>query len=53
MDAQHLNIDSLRFVKDENWIQFEVLSSQEVEIKDSTAKKCTPPRKERKKFFFE
>lgn len=22
MDAQHLNIDSLRFVKDENWIRF-------------------------------
>ena len=53
MDAQHLNIDSLRFVKDENWIQFEVLSSEEVEVKDSTAKKGTPPRKERKKFFFE
>jgi len=53
MDAQHLNIDSLRFVKDENWIQFEVLSTEEVEIKDSTAKKGTPPRKERKKFFFE
>jgi dipeptidyl aminopeptidase/acylaminoacyl peptidase len=53
MDAQHLNIDSLRFVKDENWIQFEVLSTQEIEIKDSTAKKGTPPKKERKKHFFE
>ena len=30
MDAQHLNIDSMRFVKDENWIQFEVLSTQEM-----------------------
>ena len=53
MDAQHLMIDSLRFVKDENWIQFEVLSTQEIEIKDSTAKKGTPPKKERKKYFFE
>jgi dipeptidyl-peptidase-4 len=53
MDAQHLNIDSLRFIKDENWIQFEVLSTQEIEIKDSTVKKGTPPKKERKKYFFE
>jgi dipeptidyl-peptidase-4 len=53
MDAQHLNIDSLRFVKDENWIQFEVLSTQEIEVKDSTAKKGAPPKKERKKHFFE
>ena len=35
-DAQHLEIDSLRFIKDENWIQFEVKSSLDVEIKDST-----------------
>ncbi|HEY0067525.1 MAG TPA: DPP IV N-terminal domain-containing protein, partial [Flavisolibacter sp.] len=53
MDAQHLNIDSLRFVKDENWIQFEVLSTQEIEVKDTTAKKGAPPKKERKKYFFE
>jgi dipeptidyl-peptidase 4 len=53
MDAQHLMIDSLRFVKDENWIQFEVLSTEEIEIKDTTAKKGTPPKKERKKYFFE
>jgi len=53
MDAQHLNIDSLRFVKDENWIQFEVLSTEEVEVKDTTAKKGGPPKKERKKYFFE
>jgi dipeptidyl-peptidase 4 len=52
-DAQHLDIDSLRFVKDENWIQFEVVSSQEIEVKDSTAKKGTPPKKEKKKFYFE
>jgi dipeptidyl-peptidase 4 len=53
MDAQHLMIDSLRFIKDENWIQFEVLSTQEIEVKDTTAKNGTPPKKERKKYFFE
>lgn len=52
-DAQHLDIDSLRFVRDENWIQFEVKSSQEVEVKDTTAKKGAAPKKEKKKFFFE
>lgn len=53
MDAEHLNIDSLRFIKDENWIQFEVLSTQDSVIKDSTAKRGTPPKTEKKKFFFE
>ena len=53
MDAQHLNIDSLRFVKDENWIQFQVQSTEEIEIKDTTAKKGTPPKKEKKKYYFE
>ncbi len=59
MDAQNLNIDSMRFIKDENWIQFEVLSTEEVLVKDTTskkdtaAKKGTPPKKERKKYFFE
>lgn len=53
MDAQHLNIDSLRFVKDENWIQFEVLSTQEIEVKDTADKKGTPPKKERKRYYFE
>jgi len=52
-DAQHLMIDSLRFIKDENWIQFEVKSSQEVERKDTTVKKGTPPVKEKKVFYFE
>lgn len=52
-DAQHLAIDSMRFVKDESWIQFEVLSTEEVEVRDSTAKKGTPPKKERKRFYFE
>jgi dipeptidyl-peptidase 4 len=53
MDAQHLNIDSMRFVKDENWIQFEVKSTEEIEKKDSTAKKGTLPAKERKVYYFE
>ena len=52
MDAQHLNIDSMRFIKDENWIHFEVKSTLEVEKKDSTAKKGTPPTKEKKIYFF-
>jgi dipeptidyl aminopeptidase/acylaminoacyl peptidase len=53
MDAQHLNIDSMRFIKDENWVHFEVKSTIDVEKKDSTAKKGTPPVKEKKIFFFE
>ncbi|MCW3088365.1 MAG: family peptidase [Sediminibacterium sp.] len=52
-DAQHLGLDSMRFIKDENWIQFEVKSTEEIEKKDSTAKKGTPPVKERKVFYFE
>lgn len=52
-DAQHLTIDSLRFVKDENWIQFEVKSTEEVERKDTTVKKGSPPAKERKVYYFE
>ena len=42
-DAKHLGLDSLRFIKDENWIQFEVKSSESIHKlnsnKDSTAKK--------------
>ncbi|GAC1418863.1 MAG: DPP IV N-terminal domain-containing protein [Flavisolibacter sp.] len=53
MDAQHLNIDSMRFVKDENWIQFEVKSSLEMDKKDSLAKKELTPVKEKKIFYFE
>ena len=34
-DAKHLGLDSLRFIKDENWIQFEVKSSQDADKKDS------------------
>lgn len=59
-DAQHLSIDSLRFIKDENWIQFEVKSSKEIEVKDTTTKKDTTVKKitekikkENKIFYFE
>jgi len=34
-DAKHLGLDSLKFIKDENWIQFEVKSSQDADKKDS------------------
>ncbi|MBD0288813.1 MAG: DPP IV N-terminal domain-containing protein, partial [Flavisolibacter sp.] len=44
---------SMRFVKDENWIQFEVKSTQEIERKDTIVKKGSPPAKERKVYFFE
>ncbi|MET0634861.1 MAG: DPP IV N-terminal domain-containing protein, partial [Chitinophagaceae bacterium] len=52
-DAQHLLIDSIQFIKDENTIQFQVKSSLEIEITDSTVKKAGPPKKEIKKFYFE
>ena len=53
MDAQHLNIDSLRFIRDENWIQFEVKSTIDSVIRDTAAKKGTPPKTEKKRFYFE
>ncbi len=59
-DAQHLLIDSLMFVKNENAIQFQVKSSLEVEIrdttttkKDTTSKRRVPGKKEIKTFYFE
>jgi dipeptidyl-peptidase-4 len=52
-DAQHLGLDSMRFIKDENWIQFEVKSTQEIEKKDSTARRGAPPVREKKTFYFE
>ncbi len=52
-DAQHLPVDSIHFIKDETVIRFEVKSSQEIEKKDSTAKKGIPPVKEKKVFYFE
>ena len=42
-EAKHLGLDSLRFIKDENWIQFEVKSSEFLKKvnsnRDSTAKR--------------
>ncbi len=52
-EAQHLGLDSMRFIKDENWIQFEVKSTQEIEKKDSTARRGAPPVREKKVFYFE
>lgn len=55
-EAQHLGLDSMRFIKDENWIQFEVKSTQDIEKKDSTsttARRGAPPVKEKKVFYFE
>ena len=53
IDGQHLEIDSLQFLDDENRIRFQVKSSIEVIIKDTAAKKGTPPKKEKKTFYFE
>ena len=55
-DAEHLNIDSIRFVKDEHSIQFEFKSTLDEVKKDTAAKKTTdkkapPPGK--KVFYFE
>ena len=51
-DGQHLPIDSLKFIKDENWIQFEVKSSIEIN-KDEVVKKDAKPEKIKKTFYFE
>ena len=51
-DGQHLPIDSIKFIKDENWIQFEVKSSIEIN-KDQEVKKDAKPEKIRKTFYFE
>lgn len=58
-DAQNLGLDSMRFVRDENWIQFEVKSTQDEVKKDTAATSrrgaagttATTPAK--KVFYFE
>jgi len=50
-DGKHLSIDNLKFVKDENWIQFEVKSTLDIEKKDTTKK--GPSTKEKKVFYFQ
>ena len=52
-DAEHTGIDSLRFTTEETSIQFEVKSSLDVEIKDSSAKKGAGATKSKKVFYFE
>lgn len=51
-DAQHLGIENLKFIKDENSIQFEIKSTEEIEKKDST-KKPVATTKEKKVYYFE
>ena len=51
-DAQHLGIENLRFLREDDVISFEVKSSEEVEKKDTT-KKGAPPTKEKKTYHFE
>ena len=51
-DAKHLGLDSLKFIGDENSIYFEVKSTQEVEKKDTSAKKLAAVH-EKKTFYFE
>lgn len=51
-DAQHLDIDSLQFIKDENFIQFQVKSTQD-EIKKDTSKKSLSVPPSKKTFYFE
>jgi hypothetical protein len=49
-DGKHLAIENLKFVRDDNWIRFEVKSSLEVEKKDSTKKGNAA--KEKKVFYW-
>lgn len=52
IDGQHLELNNLKFIKEESMISFDVKSSIEVEKKDST-KKNAPATKEKKIFYFE
>lgn len=58
-DAQNLGLDSMRFVRDENWIQFEVKSTEEVKKKDTaTARRgaaagAAASTTEKKTYYFE
>src|ERR1700744_953996 len=48
-EAKHLGLDSLRFIKDENWIQFEVKSTLDAEKEKGDSSKT----KSKKTFYFE
>jgi dipeptidyl aminopeptidase/acylaminoacyl peptidase len=54
-DAQHLGLDSMRFIKDENTIRFEVKSTRDVEKKDSSRNRANGSASpaEKKVFYFE
>lgn len=52
MDGQHLGIENLKFIKEENYISFEVKSSMDIDKKD-TSKKMGTTSKEKKVFYFE
>lgn len=62
-DAKHLGLDSMKFIRDENWIRFEVKSTQDVEKKDTAAghasrnkdkdNKDSKEKPEKKIFYFE
>jgi len=51
-DAQHLGIENLKFLREDDIISFEVKSTREVEKKDTT-KKGAAASKEKKTFYFE
>ena len=51
-EGQHLPIDSLKFIKDENWIQFEVKSTIDI-IKPEEKAKGDKAEKTKKTFYFE
>jgi dipeptidyl-peptidase-4 len=50
-DGKHMGLENLKFVKEEQWISFEVKSTEEETKKDST-KKATAV-KEKKTYYFE
>jgi dipeptidyl-peptidase-4 len=50
-DGKHMGLENLKFVKDEQWISFEVKSTEEETKKDSTKKAVAT--KEKKTFYFE
>ena len=51
-DAQHLGIENLKFLREDDVISFEIKSTEEIEKKDTT-KKAAAPVKEKKTFYFE
>lgn len=50
-DGKHMGLENLKFVKEEQWISFEVKSTEEEAKKDSTKKGTST--KEKKTYYFE